>query len=112
MRTVAIWIRKIPMRKDMPCGVVNLCQGRSLEREEVTYSKRLSMSVEPRSMPKRFNNSRKEKKTMAIPRGHQYHILLENSDKRYAHTSGASDLHEIPKLRTSHSDERNYTNDT
>lgn len=60
MRTVAIWIRKIPMRKDMPCGVVNLCQGRSLERE-VTYSKRLSMSVEPRSMPKRFNNSRKKK---------------------------------------------------
>lgn len=51
MRTVEIGIRKIPRRKDMTCEVVNVCQGRNLDEEEMTYSERLAMSVEPRSIP-------------------------------------------------------------
>lgn len=60
--------------------------------EEGHDSERLAMSVEPRSIPKRFNNSRKEKEAM--------------------NTSCTPDLDKVPKLRTSHSDKGNQTNNT
>lgn len=96
----------------MTCEVVNVCQGRNLDEEEVTYSERLAMGVEPRSIPKRFNNSRKEKETMTVSRSYQYHILSGNNEKRYPHTSGTPDLDKVPKLRINHSDKGNQTNNT